>query len=173
MHRGPAIVLTIVALAAGSGSAAVPRPHRAQGAVVLTNGDVGAALAADVPGGRTAHAIAPADAFRYWAVIRTRAGSVERHDEWVDVTVIRSGSGVLYTGVRVAGSTETAPGEWRGGHIRDARRHTIAAGDIVVIPAGTAHQLVPAAGAPLVYVTIKVPATRRDTRPKTALSSEY
>lgn len=152
------IALTLLFTVAG---AAVAQPPAAGDAIVLDNAAIAAALAAYRPGGRTAHAIAPAGAFRYWAVVRTRPGSVEIHRDWVDVTIVRSGSGLLRTGVRTTGTTETAPGEWRGGRILDPHQRPIAAGDILVVPAGIAHQFVPTGKAPLEYVTVKVAAPPR------------
>lgn len=150
--------LLVAALACAASAAAASPGKPEQAAVVLGNREIAAALAVYRPGGPTAHAIAPADEFRYWGVVRTRAGSVERHRDWVDVTVIRSGSGILRTGTSVRGGVETASGEWRGGRIVDPRERHVAAGDIVVIPAGTPHQFLPAGGRPLAYVTVKVPA---------------
>lgn len=157
MARRPLLALLAV-LACPASALAAPPAHRPQPAVVLGNGEIAAALGAYRPGGPTAHAIAPADRFRYWAVVRNRAGSVERHRDWVDVTVIRSGSGILRTGTRVRGGARTAPGEWRGGLIVDPQERRITAGDVVVIPAGTPHQYIATGTAPLAYVTVKVPA---------------
>lgn len=169
MRLAVPILWTALTLACAAPGAA-GRPA-AQGAVVLTNAEIAAALAAYRPGGRTAHAVAPADAFRYWAVVRAQAGSVEVHRDWVDITVVRSGTGILRTGTRVSGAGETAPGEWRGGRILDPRARRIAAGDVFVIPAGTPHQLVPTGGRPLAYVTVKVPAAGPGKGPRSGLSS--
>lgn len=158
--------LFLSALLPGAASAA-PATMPVPTGVVLGNARIDRALAAYRPGGRTAHAIAPADGFRYWAVVRTRAGSVEIHRDWVDVTVVRSGRGLLRTGERVRGGTQTAPGEWRGGRILDSHERAIAAGDILVIPAGVAHQLIPQGTAPLEYVTVKVPAVQGRVRTAT------
>lgn len=158
MPRASPILAVALAFACSTPAAVAAPVRAAPGAVVLTNAEIAAALAAYRPGGRTAHAIAPAGAFRYWAVVRTRPGSVELHRDWVDVTMIRSGHGILRTGTRVSGDAETGPGEWRGGRILYPHTREIAAGDILVIPAGTPHQFVPRGTAPLTYVTVKVPA---------------
>lgn len=158
MHRTLPIIALALALAGTAPAAGAAPAGAAQGAVVLTDARIARALSAHRAGGRTAHAIAPADAFRYWAVVRTRPGSVELHRDWVDVTTIRSGTGLLRTGTRVGGDVETARGEWRGGRILDPRVREIGAGDILVIPAGTPHQFIPTGTAPLTYVTVKVPA---------------
>lgn len=155
------LLLPIILSAASLARAASPEISQ-QGAVVLGNAEIAAALAAYRSGGRTAHAVAAADEFRYWAVVRTHPGSVEVHQDWVDVTVIRAGRGQLRTGRRVVGDWEIKPGEWRGGHIIDPRSQAIVPGDIFVVPTGVAHQIVPTGAAPLEYVTIKVPGVAPD-----------
>lgn len=95
----------------------------------------------------------------YLIVVRLAEGAVEIHEQYDDVAVIRSGHGVLRTGKQASGAkvSGSAPKrEWLGGTINEATERKIAAGDFLVIPAGLAHQYVPAEGDSLVYFTIKV-----------------
>ena len=125
---------------------------------ILTRGEIARAFAAPHRPGHTAQAIAPADAFRYWAVTRRTPGSVEVHEKWVDVIYVRGGAARLQTGTAVKGDWRTGDGEWRGGRILHPRVSELKAGDMVVVPAGLAHRFVPLGGKPFAYVTIKVPA---------------
>jgi mannose-6-phosphate isomerase-like protein (cupin superfamily) len=96
---------------------------------------------------------------RYLVVVRTGEGAVEIHEQYDDVAVIRAGHGVLKTGASATGSklSGAAPNrEWLGGEIHDSAEYPVGAGDFLVIPAGLAHQYIPAAGDSLVYFTIKV-----------------
>lgn len=95
----------------------------------------------------------------YLIVVRLTEGAVEIHEQYDDVAVIRAGHGVLRTGMQASGAkvSGVAPKrEWLGGTINQPTEREIAAGDFLVIPAGLAHQYVPAQGDSLVYFTIKV-----------------
>ncbi len=99
----------------------------------------------------------------YVLVIRTEQGEVEIHEQFDDVIIIRSGHGMLRSGLNAAGQkvSGTEPSrEWRGGNIMDGKERKISPGDFIVIPAMTAHQFIPDAGDSLIYWTIKVRRTR-------------
>jgi mannose-6-phosphate isomerase-like protein (cupin superfamily) len=89
---------------------------------------------------------------------RVRDGSVEVHDAWMDVTYVQSGRATLLTGGRVAGAmTVASAGEHRGGQILGGTARALAAGDVVVVPAGVPHQFRVATGDSIRYITVKVP----------------
>jgi len=90
--------------------------------------------------------------------LRKQPGLAEIHRQLNDVTIIRSGRGVLRTGRALVNQRETAPGEWRGDAVQDFIERQLGAGDLLMIPAGMAHQLTPVGNEPLVYVTVKVPS---------------
>lgn len=73
--------------------------------------------------------------YRYLVVRRQESGEPEVHASWVDVTVVREGSGTLVYGGRVEGGEETEPGEVRGGRIVDGQEQRLAAGNVAVLPA--------------------------------------
>lgn len=100
----------------------------------------------------------PDGAYQYFVATRKEPGLAEIHRQWSDVTIIRSGRGVLRTGRTLASQRETSPGEWRGDAVKDSVERQLGAGDLVVIPVGMAHQFTPIGNDPLVYVTVKVPA---------------
>jgi len=150
---GACAVAGLVAGTAHAGGAGMPLAPS-----ILTRSSIAGAFAAPRRPGHTARAIAPADAFRYWAITRHAPGSVEIHEKWVDVIYVRAGTASLQTGTVVKGDWKTGDGEWRGGRILHPRVSELQAGDMIVIPAGLAHRFVPLGGKPFEYVTIKVPA---------------
>src|SRR5215213_4990653 len=85
----------------------------------------------------------PDGTYQYFVATRKQPGLAEIHTQWTDVTTIRSGRGVLRSGHALAGQREASPGEWRGDAVLDATERPVAAGDLVVIPVGIAHQLRP------------------------------
>ena len=99
------------------------------------------------------------DYARYALVLvrRNAPGEMEVHDLWDDVFVVRSGSATLVVGSTFSGTRMTAPGERRGGIIGDPRTIQIRAGDVLTIPAGVAHQVIPAEGDTITYFVVKAP----------------
>lgn len=97
---------------------------------------------------------------QYLLIKRTEEGKVEVHESWDDVVVISAGRGILRTGRKVSGSREekdTRPfRNWHGGSIADPEERMVAAGDFFIIPAGIAHQYLPAKNDSLVYWTMKI-----------------
>jgi mannose-6-phosphate isomerase-like protein (cupin superfamily) len=100
----------------------------------------------------------PDDVYQYFVATRKQPGSAEIHTQWSDVTIIRSGKGVLRTGGVIPSRQEVSPGEWRGDSTQGSGERQLGAGDLIVIPAGVVHQFSPIGDDPLVYVTVKVPA---------------
>jgi len=99
--------------------------------------------------------------YSYLLIRRTSPGEVEVHTAWDDVFVVRAGSATLLTGSTAEGGRDTAPGERRGGQIAKPQRRALRTGDVVVIPAGLAHQVLPDAGEPVTYLVVKTLARAR------------
>lgn len=116
---------------------------------------------------RSAAAVRPAQllgdqgGYSYLLIHRVSAGEVEVHRAWDDVLVVRTGRGTLLTGSTAEGGRDTGPGERRGGHIPAPRSRALRSGDMVVIPAGIAHQVLPDAGTALTYLVVKASAGGR------------
>jgi mannose-6-phosphate isomerase-like protein (cupin superfamily) len=87
---------------------------------------------------------------------RDSNGSPERHEGFTDIFVVQRGSARLVYGGTTAGAKLTTAGEWRGGTIRNGSEADLYPGDVVVIPAGIPHQVLPGAGQHFVYLTFKV-----------------
>jgi mannose-6-phosphate isomerase-like protein (cupin superfamily) len=64
---------------------------------------------------------------------------VEVHDADTDVIRVIAGSAVFVTGGRVIDPRTTAPGETRAPSVEGGDVRPIAAGDVLVVPAGTPH----------------------------------
>lgn len=97
----------------------------------------------------------------YWSVISHREpgpGFSESHRDWTDIYFVTSGTATLVVGGTIPNPTEDTPGEVRGTSIEGGTRRTLAEGDVVHIPPGTAHHVIVAPGNELTYLLIKVRA---------------
>ena len=83
-------------------------------------------------------------------------GESELHDRHADVFVVQTGQAVLVTGGEIVGGKTTAPHEIRGTAISGGQRRAIGPGDIVHIPARTAHQVLVEKGKQFTYFVLKV-----------------
>jgi mannose-6-phosphate isomerase-like protein (cupin superfamily) len=123
-----------------------------------SSAEIEAAVARAAASDGAATRLLPDGVYQYFVVTRKQPGLAEIHRQLSDVTIIRSGRGVLRTGNALASQREVSPGEWRGDAVQDSIERQLGAGDLLVIPAGLAHQLAPIGNDPLVYVTVKVPS---------------
>lgn len=87
---------------------------------------------------------------------RTSRSQIELHCEWDDLLVVRSGAGTLRHGSKLKGLDHYAWSEWRAKEILGATEVNLGAGDVLRVPAGEAHEVVPLGDAPLVYLVVKV-----------------
>ena len=108
------------------------------------------------PGASRTAQLGKGPGYTYGLTHRDSSGGLEVHADWTDVFVIEAGSASMLTGGVADGAKETSPGEWRGGMVRGATRAAVHVGDIVVIPAGTPHQMVLAAGEHVSYIAFKI-----------------
>lgn len=106
-------------------------------------------IARDLPAG---------DLSQYQVVVLSRrvAGPAELHERWSDVVFVRSGGAILRTGPGLADPRAQGQGEYSGNTIMRARDQSVGAGDIVVIPAGLAHQWRPIGDHAFAYVVLKL-----------------
>ena len=93
---------------------------------------------------------------------REKTGEVEVHTVLNDIFVVESGHATVLVGGEVKGTHELKPTEWRGGEILGGERHEVAAGDLLLIPAGVPHQCILKPGDSIVYLTIKTPSKSAD-----------
>jgi len=119
--------------------------------------DLAAAVAAN-DAGLVARELA-ADAGATTLVIgRNRSGEVEVHTVLNEIIIVETGHAAMLVGGQVNGNHAISPTEWRGGEILGAARYELAAGDLLLIPAGVPHQCIVAGGDSLLYLTIKTPS---------------
>jgi mannose-6-phosphate isomerase-like protein (cupin superfamily) len=124
-------VLVPLVLAAAL-TAADPAPQAAP-VVHLTAADVKARTAGGDP------LLLKADGYKVMQGERTKTGEAEVHDTDTDVFYVIAGAATFVTGGTVVDGKVTAPGETRGPSIQGGETKTLAAGDVLVIPAGTPH----------------------------------
>ena len=93
--------------------------------------------------------------FRIGALKRKLPGEVEVHRDDTDILYVLSGSTVVVTGGAVEGMHSISPTEQRGTAIHDGVRHTLGAGDMLVIPKTEPHWFQKVSGE-VSYLVIKV-----------------
>lgn len=99
------------------------------------------------------------DGYTYALTQRDSSGGIESHRDWNDVFIVQRGTATLFTGGTLVGATEASPGEMRGGTIRGGSRRAIGPGDVVIVPAGTPHQMLLDPGHRISYLAFKVAAS--------------
>jgi quercetin dioxygenase-like cupin family protein len=90
--------------------------------------------------------------YKIHASRREAPGQAEIHTRDTDIIYVLEGSVTFVTGGTVANPTTVGPDEIRGSRIDGGTRHTLAAGDVIVVPAGTPHWFSQVDGAFLYYV---------------------
>lgn len=83
-------------------------------------------------------------------------GFSESHAEWADVYFVTAGNATLFVGGTIPDGEETEPGEIRGETIEGATVQRLAEGDVVHIPAGTAHHVLVEPGEEVTYFILKI-----------------
>ncbi|MBN1238808.1 MAG: hypothetical protein JXB36_09905 [Gammaproteobacteria bacterium] len=99
------------------------------------------------------------DREHYFAAVVHREpgpGVSESHADWADVYFVTSGNASLIVGGTITDGEETEPGEVRGSVIEGGTLQRLAKGDVVHIPAGTAHHVRVEPGEQVTYYVLKV-----------------
>jgi mannose-6-phosphate isomerase-like protein (cupin superfamily) len=86
---------------------------------------------------------------------RTEAGQVEIHASDTDVFYIVEGSATFVTGGKAVDPKSTKPGEQLADKMTGGVAHHLTKGDVIVIPAGIAHQFTEVSGT-FLYFVVKV-----------------
>lgn len=90
-------------------------------------------------------------------IYRDGPSEAEMHEMLADFIVVRSGEGEVLVGGTIVGLRATATDEFRGSSITGATSFRIAAGDVLYVPANTAHQFLVAPGKHVVLTIVKMP----------------
>jgi mannose-6-phosphate isomerase-like protein (cupin superfamily) len=94
--------------------------------------------------------------YQFMVAHREASGQAEYHEKQADVFVIESGEGTLIYGGSLVDGKTTAPNEMRAASIKGGMEKKLVAGDVVTIPAATAHQMMVPAGKQVTYFVVKV-----------------
>lgn len=86
---------------------------------------------------------------------REAPGQVEIHEQDTDIIHVLSGNATFVTGGTLTDGKATGPGEIRGATVMGGETRELKPGDVVVVPAGTAHWFKAVKG-PLTYYVVKV-----------------
>jgi mannose-6-phosphate isomerase-like protein (cupin superfamily) len=70
---------------------------------------------------------------------RDKAGQVEVHDKETDVFYVVDGSATFLTGGTIVGGKVSSPNQHLGTDMQGGDTHELSKGDVMVVPAGTAH----------------------------------
>src|SRR5262249_33867565 len=92
--------------------------------------------------------------YRIIASNRTGPGEVEVHARETDVIYVVQGAANIVTGGTVIDGRSISANEIRGARIEGGESRRLAAGDVMVIPAGTPHWF-ESVQTPLLYFTVK------------------
>ncbi len=92
-----------------------------------------------------------------FVIRREKTGETEVHMEFNDIYVVESGHAKITVGGHVSGNHEASPTEWLGGDISGGTDYSLAAGDVLFIPAGAPHKTFVSPNGSLTYVLVKTP----------------
>jgi mannose-6-phosphate isomerase-like protein (cupin superfamily) len=106
--------------------------------------------------GFTSQPLANLGNYTFASVLRTKSGGAEIHETQNDIFIITAGEGTLTVGGTIADPKTSQPHEIRGTSIIGGVDKKVAAGDVLTIPAGMAHQLKVDAGKEVAYMAVKV-----------------
>ena len=94
--------------------------------------------------------------YSFMVAHREGSGEGEYHETQADIFVVESGGGTLVYGGNLVDAKTTAPHEMRSASISGGTEKKIGPGDVVTIPAKTAHQVKVDPGKEITYFVVKV-----------------
>jgi mannose-6-phosphate isomerase-like protein (cupin superfamily) len=87
---------------------------------------------------------------------RDGSGAGELHQNWTDVFIVQSGEATILYGGTVEDAKDTGNGEIRGPRHVGGKSQKVAAGDVLVMPPGVAHQTIVEPGKLFFVLIVKV-----------------
>jgi mannose-6-phosphate isomerase-like protein (cupin superfamily) len=90
---------------------------------------------------------------------RTGKAPASVHGTEAEVVMVLDGSGTVTTGGRLVNPTPGANGNISGSDVAEGAAQHVVKGDMLIVPQGTPHIMVPDAGAALVLATLHLPRT--------------
>ena len=94
--------------------------------------------------------------YSFMVAHREGSGDAEYHATQADIFVVQTGAATLVIGGELVDGKTTKPNEMTAPAIKGGTEQKLAAGDVVTIPAKTAHQLKVDAGKEFTYFVVKV-----------------
>jgi mannose-6-phosphate isomerase-like protein (cupin superfamily) len=88
--------------------------------------------------------------------VRRTSGGGEIHAHFDDLMIVQQGSATIVTGGTIADRKELPDGESRGSKVVGGVSRKITVGDVVIVPAGVAHQTIVEPGSTYAYMVAKV-----------------
>jgi len=87
---------------------------------------------------------------------RVSPSVIELHCAWDDLFIVRSGVGTLRYSRKLSGLAKYTSWEWRAKQLVAAAEVPMVPGDVIRVPAGEGHEIIPLGDVPLVYLLAKV-----------------
>ena len=88
---------------------------------------------------------------------RPGTGPAALHEKDAELFVVLQGRGNIVTGGKLVDEKRVNANNLSGTSIADGASHNVAVGDMLLVPANTPHQVIPAGGKPIVVMTMHVP----------------
>jgi len=85
----------------------------------------------------------PSDAYHFMVAHRAERGEAETHAVMDDLFIVAEGTAEIIVGGELVNPKETTAGEWRAASIKGGRAIPLGTGDVIRIPHGTPHQIIP------------------------------
>src|SRR5215510_4420210 len=79
------------------------------------------------------------------------------HEKDAELMVVLDGTGDIVTGGKLVEEKRTNANNLSGDSIMGGNTQAVVKGDTLIVPANTAHQVIPTGGAPIVLMTLHVP----------------
>jgi len=87
---------------------------------------------------------------------RDGSGAGELHQNWTDIFVVQGGEATILYGGSIENAKDTGNGEVRGPRHVGGKSQKVAAGDVLVMPPGVAHQTIVEPGKLFFVLIVKV-----------------
>ena len=87
---------------------------------------------------------------------RDGSGAGELHQNWTDIFIVQGGEATILYGGSIEGAKDTGNGEIRGPKHVGGKSQKVAAGDVLVMPPGVAHQTIVEPGKQFFVMIVKV-----------------
>jgi mannose-6-phosphate isomerase-like protein (cupin superfamily) len=88
------------------------------------------------------------------------------HEKDAELFVVLQGKGNILTGGKLVDEKRVNANNLSGSSISDGEAHNVVVGDMLMVPANTPHQVIPAGGKPIVVMTMHVPYPPENWPPK-------